>query len=80
MDYSLKCPGCSKKHVYFSHEIGSMAECSCGRKFVLPTNDLRVMKNVAWIAVVALAFLTLFAIWFLSARSGTFIVPVPVGG
>jgi DNA-directed RNA polymerase subunit RPC12/RpoP len=79
MDYSIKCPDCSKKHVYFSHEIGSMAECArCGKKFVLPENDLRVARSLAWIGAVTFGFLALFVIWLLLARSGTFVIPVPV--
>lgn len=49
MDYSMPCPECGKKHIYFTHEIGSTGECaSCGAKFALLEQPTRDVMRLVW--------------------------------
>ncbi len=62
MDYSIPCPECGHKHTYFSHEIGSTAECAkCRAKFPLPEQPGRVIGYLLWAAVVVI----LIVVWLI---------------
>ena len=53
MDYSCKCPGCSRAHIYFSHEIGTTAYCKhCGKELHLQADTARVVRDVVWATIV----------------------------
>jgi uncharacterized protein (DUF983 family) len=60
MDYSMKCPECGENHIYYSHEVGTIGECSrCKAHFELPADDLAVARHVLW-AIGGLIGLVLF--------------------
>ncbi len=59
MDYSIRCPQCGKRHIYFSHEIGTTGECAhCKAHFELPPNDFAIARLVFW-AIIGLIGLVL---------------------
>jgi hypothetical protein len=63
MDYTGLCPRCRRRHVYFSHEIGTVGQCLyCGEQFVLPAQPRRVVR---WLLrVTAVALLVSAAVYF----------------
>jgi uncharacterized protein (DUF983 family) len=47
MDLSTRCPQCGRKHIYFSHEVGTEAPCrACGQAI-----ELRPQKSVETIRI-----------------------------
>jgi hypothetical protein len=60
MEYSIKCPQCGKRVIYYSHEIGTTGECDqCKAHFELPENSFVLARYVLW-AIVGLIGLVLF--------------------
>lgn len=60
MDYSIKCPQCGNRVVYYSHEIGTTGECDkCKAHFALPENDFAFARHIVW-AIAGLLGLVLF--------------------
>ena len=63
MDYSLRCPRCGKKHVYYSHEIGATAECSgCGQALELREQPFSVVRYLIWPTIVAVGIILFIAL------------------
>ncbi len=63
MDYWMNCPECGEKHIYFSHEVGTIGECArCKAKFELPEDDYAV----AWRIIMAIAGLVGLILFFVA--------------
>lgn len=64
MDLSTRCPQCNKKHVYFSHEVGTEAQCrGCGE-----TLSLRPQKTVETVRITVAVIVVLFIVFGVMLR------------